>query len=293
MKIEVRYMNFSPLRYPGGKTKIAPLVNLIMLKAGISNGTYIEPFAGGGGVALALLLSEKVNNIVLNDCDRAIYAFWYAILNKTNIFIEKIHNTEITVDEWKKQKKIFTDKTNADLFELGFATFFLNRTNRSGILKAGPIGGYDQSGNYSLDVRFNKENLIKRIIEISAYKDKITIYNLEINNFIHDVLPLYSNNSFVYFDPPYYIKGHELYVNFFTSNDHKGLASQIQKLNIDWMVTYDDVPEIKAMYMGKEQKSYDLNYSLANKGKNSEIIILSRKLWPNENETMKLNINLR
>ena len=195
-------MNYSPLRYPGGKTKIAPLVNAIMEKAGIEKGTYIEPFAGGCGVALALLLSNKVDNVVINDMDTSIYAFWYAILNHTDEFIKLINETQVTIEEWYKQKKIFLKNDVNNLLELGFATFFLNRTNRSGILKAGPIGGYNQTGNYLIDARFNKDNLIKRIERIGQYRDKISLFNLEIKDFIKVVLPKYKSNAFVYFDPP-------------------------------------------------------------------------------------------
>ena len=290
---EVHFMNYSPLRYPGGKTKIAPLVYAIMENAGVKNGVYIEPFAGGCGVGLALLLSNKVDRIVINDMDIAIYAFWYSVINHTDEFIQLIKETQITIEEWHKQKEIFINKDGTNLLRLGFATFFLNRTNRSGILKAGPIGGYNQTGNYLIDARFNKEDLINRIEHISQYKEKICLFNLDIKDFIKMVLPKYKNNAFVYFDPPYYKKGHELYINFFKPEDHKGLAKLIKKIKIDWMVTYDDVEEVKAIYQDREQKIYDLNYSLANRGKNSEIIVLSRDLWLNAEELKKLKIQIR
>lgn len=293
MKKEVRFMNYSPLRYPGGKTKIAPLVNAIMEKAEIKKGIYIEPFAGGCGVALALLLSDKVKNIVINDMDITIYAFWHSILNSTDEFIELIKKTQVTIEEWHKQKEIFLNKNSNNLLELGFATFFLNRTNRSGILKAGPIGGYNQTGNYLIDARFNKQNLIKRIERIGQYKDRISLFNLEIKDFMKTVLPKYKRNAFVYFDPPYFKKGHELYINFFKPEDHQTLANLIKKIKIDWMVTYDNVEEVKSIYKDREQKVYELNYSLANKGNNSEIIVLSRDLWLTSEEQEKLKIQIR
>lgn len=286
-------MNYSPLRYPGGKSKITPLVSIIMDNAGIKRGTYIEPFAGGAGVALSLLFTEKVNKIVINDYDKAIYSFWYSILNETNRFVNKIINTPVTIQNWKEQKAVFLTKDKADIFELGFATFFLNRTNRSGILNAGPIGGFDQTGNYKIDARFNKEDLISRIKRIAHLKDKIIIYNYDVKEFINTVLMKYRNNSFIYFDPPYYVKGHELYANFFTEEDHKIIADSIKSLDFAWMVTYDDVPQIKSLYSDREQKLYDLNYSLSNKGKKSEVIILSHNYWPSKSDMQKLKINLR
>ena len=286
-------MNYSPLRYPGGKTKIAPLVNAIMENAKIKNGVYIEPFAGGAGVALTLLLRNNVSHIVINDMDTTIYAFWYSVLNYNEEFIQLIKDTPITIEEWYNQKKIFLNNNVKNILELGFATFFLNRTNRSGILKAGPIGGYNQTGKYSIDVRFNKEDLITRIKRIGEYRDKISLFNLEIKEFINSVLSEYESNAFVYFDPPYYKKGHELYINFFKPEDHQVLAELIKQIKIDWMVTYDNTEEVKAIYKDREQKIYDLNYSLANKGKNSEIIVLSRDLWLTSEQQAKLKIQIR
>ena len=285
-------MNYSPLRYPGGKTKIAPLVNAIMENAKIKNGVYIEPFAGGAGVALTLLLRNNVSHIVINDMDTTIYAFWYSVLNYNEEFIQLIKDTPITIEEWYNQKKIFLNNNVKNILELGFATFFLNRTNRSGILKAGPIGGYNQTGKYSIDVRFNKEDLITRIKRIGEYRDKISLFNLEIKEFINSVLPEYESNAFVYFDP-YYKKGHELYINFFKPEDHQVLAELIKQIKIDWMVTYDNTEEVKTIYKDREQKIYDLNYSLANKGKNSEIIVLSRDLWLTSEQQAKLKIQIR
>ena len=286
-------MNYSPLRYPGGKTKIAPLVNAIMENTKIKNGVYIEPFAGGAGVALTLLLRNNVSHIVINDMDTTIYAFWYSVLNYNEEFIQLIKDTPITIEEWYNQKKIFLNNNVKNILELGFATFFLNRTNRSGILKAGPIGGYNQTGKYSIDVRFNKEDLITRIKRIGEYRDKISLFNLEIKEFINSVLPEYESNAFVYFDPPYYKKGHELYINFFKPEDHQVLAELIKQIKIDWMVTYDNTEEVKTIYKDREQKIYDLNYSLANKGKNSEIIVLSRDLWLTSEQQAKLKIQIR
>ena len=199
-------MNYSPLRYPGGKAKFSPCVKEIIHKSEDKIETYIEPFAGGAGVALDLLFSGEVKRIVINDYDKAIYSFWRAVLEETDRLIDLIKKTEITIDEWYKQKEVYMNNANKYSLELAFATFFLNRTNRSGILNAGPIGGYAQRGAYRLDVRYNKENLIQRIKDIAKLKKNIYIYNKEIRAFIQQVLPKYSENGFAYFDPPYYRK---------------------------------------------------------------------------------------
>ena len=156
-KQETKLKNYSPLRYPGGKSKLAPFVSLAIKKANLQNPVYIEPFAGGAGTALELLFNGIVDEIVINDYDKAIYSMWRAILTNTRKFIYFIENTPLNDVEWRKQKKIYTTQNKKYSIELGFATFYLNRTNRSGILSAGPIGGHNQTGNYLIDARFNKK----------------------------------------------------------------------------------------------------------------------------------------
>ena len=286
-------MNYSPLRYPGGKSKLAPLVEKLMGSAGIDNGVYVEPFVGGGGVALSLLINKKVRKIVINDYDIAIYSVWYAILNETNEFLRMIDNAVLTVDEWKKQKEFYVKNKTAYSLELAFATFYLNRTNRSGILKAGPIGGYEQKGKYPISARFIKDKLKERVQLIASYKAQIELYNLEIKSFIAEIIPTLANDSFIYFDPPYFKKGKELYTNFFNPCDHEELSELIFDVPLTWMITYDDVPEIEKLYIKRSLKRFDINYSVANSGKKSEIIALSHNYWPDISELQKLNINIR
>lgn len=285
--------NLSPLRYPGGKATLAPIIKFIINnKVDYKINTYIEPFAGGAGVALDLLMNGVVNDIIINDYDKAIYSFWKSILIDTKKFIELINKTEISIDEWHKQKNIYVTKKSKYSLELGFATFFLNRTNRSGILSAGPIGGYGQNGSYLLDARFNKDVLIERIETISQYKNHIKVYNKDIRSFIKLVLCKHPKGVFTYFDPPYYSKGKELYKNHFQIEDHIELCELISKtVNTPWIITYDDEKCIADIYNNYHVERYNLMYSLANKGQSSELIIFSDdKYCPtnDELETMKI-----
>lgn len=168
-------MFYSPLRYPGGKNKLSAFIAKICIDNNI-NGHYVEPYSGGASVALFLLMEGFVERITINDRDRAIYAFWYCVLNKTKQLCEKIENAELTIEEWKKQKKIQLNKKNVDLLTLGFSTFYLNRTNRSGIINYGVMGGIEQKGNYLIDCRFNKEDLVQRIRNIAKHKKNIRLY---------------------------------------------------------------------------------------------------------------------
>jgi len=248
---------YSPLRYPGGKRKLANFFALVCEKNNI-NGHYVEPYAGGASVALHLLINGYVKKITINDLDRAIYAFWYSVLNNTDKFCNEIRKTDVTLENWRRFKKIHKNKDNESLFDLGFATFFLNRTNHSGIIDGGMIGGVEQKGNYKIDCRFEKEDLIVRIKLIVKHKDNINLHNLDALELIEKIQEDRGNkNTIFYFDPPYYLKGPSLYMNHYKHSDHKKVSKQIQKIkNTKWIVSYDDTPEIKKLYSESKKKKY-------------------------------------
>lgn len=272
-------MFYSPLRYPGGKGKLAHFMELMIKELSIKNCTYIEPFAGGAAIALYLLLNDIVSEIIINDYDKAIAAFWNAITKHTEKFINKMYNTPVTIDEWKKQKQIYTNGTSCNDFNLGFATFFLNRTNRSGIIQGGAIGGLLQNGDWKIDARFNKNDLEKRIRRIAEHKNSIKIYNKDVKSLIVNILPKYSNDSFVYFDPPYFNKGKQLYKNYFEINHHKQIEKYIsQYVKCNWIMTYDNVPEILNIYKTYQIKTFNLNYSAGKAKIGSEILILPNNI---------------
>ena len=204
-------MNPSPLRYPGGKYKLYKyVVQLVQLN---NCTTYIEPFCGGAALALGLLFEGVVNKIIINDYDFTIYCFWDSILNRTDEFIQKVLLTDVTIEEWNRQKVIREQINTHSRLDIGFSTFFLNRTNRSGIIdKAGPIGGLNQDGDYSIDCRFNKTKLIDQIKKIAENREKIALYNMEALDLIDNVI-LKTRKSFTFFDPPYYSKGPGLYLS--------------------------------------------------------------------------------
>lgn len=290
-------MHYSPLRYPGGKGKLEPFMELMIRKTNHVGGTYIEPFAGGAGIAMGLLENGLVNEVVINDLDKGIYSFWRAVLNDTDRFIENIYNVPLTIDEWKRQRDICFSDNRKYSFELGFATFYMNRTNRSGIIKGGVIGGQNQQYVWKLNARFNRYKLAERIINISRRKSRIHLYNKDIASFIENYIPKYSDNALVYFDPPYLKKGKQLYLNFFDYEDHVRIEKLIRELvDCDWIITYDDAPEIMQIYDGYSLKKYDLNYSVLEKRRASEIIIFrDEEMIPDRNElkTMCLSMNLR
>ena len=193
----------TPIRYPGGKTKIYPHVKKLMEKNGLLGGTYCEPFAGGAGLAIKLLLNNDVNEIVINDLDPAIYAMWYNILFRTDSLCHFIQTVELTISEWDRQKEIYLNPENHDIEALGNAALFLNRTNVSGVITGGVIGGRKQEGNYKMDARFNRETLVKKIKAIAKRRNQIELHNMDAIEFIKEMLPSLEKKSLVNFDPPY------------------------------------------------------------------------------------------
>lgn len=275
-------MFYSPLRYPGGKNKLSSFLSKICIDNNI-NGHYVEPYSGGASVALYLLLEGFVKKITINDKDRSIYAFWYSVLNKTEQLCEKIEKAELTIDEWKKQKEIQFNKEKTDLLSLGFSTFYLNRTNRSGIINAGVMGGINQNGNYLMDCRFNKDDLIKRIRKIAEYKKHIRLYKKDAISLIKKIeSESLDKNIIFYFDPPYFLKGPGLYMNSYKEDDHKKVADSIKTIkNIHWIVSYDNHESIRDIYKWvptKKTKEFELNHSVYKMKKGKEVIFLSNSI---------------
>ena len=287
-------MFYSPLRYPGGKGKLAEFMKYMIVQLGHSGGTYIEPFAGGAGIAIELLLRGVVSRIVINDYDKGIWSFWKAVLTETNRFIGELEVVPLTMEEWNRQRMICLTQNDKYSFELGFATFYMNRTNRSGIIKGGVIGGVDQSGVWKMDARFNREELIRRVESIAKRKSDIKLYNKDINSFITRYIPQYEENALVYFDPPYFKKGKQLYMNYFKLEDHVRIERVIRNyVQCDWIITYDYAKEIEEIYKNYSMCLYDLKYSVSSKCKASELMIFKDGISiPNDENLQKQRIKL-
>lgn len=268
----------TPLRYPGGKGKLSNFMLNVIEVNNLSSIYYAEPYAGGAGLALKLLSLNVAEKIILNDINLSVYAFWHSVLNDADVLCSMIDNTRVTMDEWYKQKEIINNTEKYDLLTIGFSTFFLNRTNRSGILKGGVIGGKDQAGEWKLDARYNKEDLIARIMKIHAEKERIDLYNLDAIEFISKVIAKLPDNSLTYLDPPYYVKGKGLYINHYNHEDHLEVSKVVQyDIKTPWIVSYDNTPEISDMYK-TQSLVYGINYSAQDRYKGSEAMFFSEHL---------------
>jgi len=265
----------TPLRYPGGKQRLSPFL-LETLEENNINGHYVEPYAGGAGVAIELLLTKKINHVHLNDSYLGIYAFWHSVINHNEEFCRLVTSASMTVDEWIKRKEIVRKADKSDLLQLGYSVFYLNRVNRSGVLGAGLIGGKNQDGNYKMDARFNRADLVRRISTIERFKDKISISNLDAELYIKNYIPNLPQNTLIYLDPPYFQKGGELYLNSYRKSDHARLSDIIQnEIGHKWVLSYDGVDDILELYKERRHFLYNLQYTAANVYKGREVFVFS------------------
>lgn len=276
MKNEPRPSFYTPLRYPGGKGKLVPYVKKIMEANNLVDGSYVEPYAGGAAVAMELVLQEYAKKVYINDISDGVASFWRALLDRTDELCALIMDTEVTIEEWHRQKAVQSNIEKSDDLELGFSTFFLNRTNRSGILGAGVIGGKAQAGVWKLDARFNKDDLIRRIHAIARVRDRIEFHQLDAIKFIDLVAPKLPAKSLIYLDPPYYVKGSDLYLHHYKHDDHVKIAKRVARLKSkNWIVSYDNAEPIHAMYDEFRGIVYGLSYSAQDRYKGSEAMFFS------------------
>ena len=275
-----RLFHYTPLRYPGGKGKLAAYIKRLIKDNRLLDGEYVEPYAGGAAIALELLFHEYVSRAHINDLSRPVFAFWRSVLSDTDKLCRLVHDTPVSVCSWDKQKKIFANEEDFDDLALGFATFFLNRTNRSGILNGGIIGGRDQTGEWKIDARFNREELIFRIEEIAKLAKRIKLTRMDALEFLNKEAPGWPEKTLIYLDPPYYQKGRHLYYDYYDPADHKHVQQFVTtKLShLYWVVSYDNVAPIRSLYGGLQHIVYGLGYSARHATEGAEIMFFSKRL---------------
>jgi DNA adenine methylase len=270
-------VSFSPLRYPGGKQILARVLGHLIRLNDRDGGIYVEPYAGGAGAALSLLFGEYVKRVVINDADSRVYAFWDAALNRTDELLKLIRETPLTVEEWKRQRQLYLKPGRASKVRVGFAAFFLNRCNRSGIIgNAGLIGGLNQTGKWKIDARFNRDDLARRVERIARYRERIELFNLDATELLKTEMPKpsWADRAFVYLDPPYYSKGSQLYLNHYTPAAHAALADYLSEVTFPWVMSYDNALQIRKLYAGYRQVSFNLGYSAREWKIGKELLII-------------------
>jgi DNA adenine methylase len=273
---EPRPVYYTPLRYPGGKGKLVPYIKRIFDENDLVDGVYVEPYAGGAAVAMELLLHEYVRKVYINDISAGVAAFWRSVLDNTDALCAAITRAKLTMREWEKQREVQRRPDEHDDLALGYSTFFLNRTNRSGILNAGVIGGKAQTGEWKMDARFNARDLIQRIHTIARVRNRIEFHQLDALSFLDSVAPLLPAKSLLYLDPPYYVKGSDLYLHHYEHDDHVKIAKRVARLRSKhWIVSYDNAPQVLPMYAKFRHFVYGLSYSAQDRYKGAEVMFFS------------------
>jgi DNA adenine methylase len=275
-----RLVHFTPLRYPGGKAKLSEYVKEIIRANKLYDGEYVEAYAGGAAVGLELLFQEYVTKIHINDLSQPVYSFWKAVLKDTDELCRLVKNTRLSVASWDRQKRIFANPRDHSYVQLGFATFFLNRTNRSGILNGGIIGGRDQTGPWKIDARYNTDELIFRIESIAKMRRRIKLTRSDALALLRFGLPKWPKKTLIYLDPPYYERGRDLYYDYYKAKDHSDLAKFIddKMQNKFWMVSYDNVAPIKKLYSGFRRVVYNVGYTAREMKTGKEVMFFSPNL---------------
>lgn len=274
---------FTPLRYPGGKARFAPYIADLMRANGLEGGHYMEPYAGGAGAALELLYDQVVSDIHLNDADPAVRDFWLVATKHPRKLIRMVESEPITIEAWQHWRDVMLGSVQATLLERGFATLFLNRTNRSGILKGGVIGGKAQSGDYKLDARFKRGVIVGRLELLAKHSNRIHVYGEDALSLLKRCTKILPKGALIYLDPPYYVKGQGLYRNFYTHADHVAIARLLQSRTFKrhWLVSYDDAPEIRSMYSKSLGLGYGLHYTAQKRYMGAEVMFFGPSLTPN------------
>ena len=269
----------TPLRYPGGKQRLAKFFAEILEYNNAVGWTYAEPYAGGAGVAMELLLDRRVKRVHLNDSSVHIYAFWKTMLSDPETFCRRISRASLTVESWRRHREVMRHPGRHSIDDVGFSTFFLNRCNRSGVLTGGLIGGLNQVGEWLIDARFPRNELIRRVEAIAARRRSISITNLDAEVFMEKRINRSPVNTLVYCDPPYFSRAERLYLSIYRPEDHMRLAQMIQRrLRRPWLVSYDSDVRIEALYGKRRQFKYSLQYSASRSYQGRELFIFSDKL---------------
>ncbi len=236
----------------------------------------VEPFAGGAGASLALLSAGVVDNIIINDLDRAIHAFWKTALDETDYLIRKVQRTQVTINEWQRQRKVYLNPTSSQR-QLGFAVLYLNRTNRSGLIGGRPIGGLKQNGPWKIGARFTKSTITSRLRNIKELRDRISVLNYDGIALLKRLEQQRTASRFlVFLDPPYYEQGDSLYLNHYREKNHRALANYLAESDLKWIMTYDDTKFIRQLYPAYYKSRLSISHSVQRHKQGNEIVLFGK-----------------
>jgi DNA adenine methylase len=276
----------SPLRYPGGKARLAPYLARVLASQSSPIETYCEPYAGGAGAGLQLLVDGHVNKLIINDLNPGVAAFWRSVFFQTDDLIDRTESCEVDIENWRRQRAVYLNPDSYDDATLGFATFFLNRTNRSGILSARPIGGLEQTGNWLIDARFNKPDLIARLKRLSQLSSQVDVRQQRAIDLLR-TLNRRSKPVLLYVDPPYVVPGEELYMTDHSWAEHQRLEQCLRASTHPWILTYDADDRTRELYRDFRCLQFGISHTAQVQKVGREYMFFSRMLRVPDRHVMR------
>ncbi len=243
----------SPLRYPGSKRLLVPILEALVRANVPPPRLFVEPLCGGATASLRLAGTDTAHEIFLADLDPLVAAFWRIAAFDTEWLVDAMQEEPVTVDRWGHWRKA----EPAAARDQALKCLFLNRTTFSGILHgwAGPIGGRKQKSPYKIDCRFPKATLATRIRAVGALASAGRVADVVCGDYEAVLVDarrrwprLADDEVVVYLDPPYVKKGRKLYGWAFDDEEHTRLANVLRFCRYRWMLSYDDHSVIRAHY---------------------------------------------
>lgn len=276
-------MIISPLRYAGSKRKIFNYLERILAHNNLVPKVLVEPFVGGGSIFLNFLSRHDNSKAIIADKDELVFSFWKVLFANPDYLVNFIKKTKVNLKTFDHYRYVASHPTKFNRKKLAKACLFLNRTSFSGILNnsAGPIGGRAQKSPYKIDCRFGRENLIKKIKEISVFKDRVVVLPHSWEEVLKYTTDEHRKEKLLfYFDPPFYKKADQLYRYYFDENAHTKLRDKLMKLKHSWILSYDRAREIQNLYSEFARINVSMPYSINSPAKRleKEFIITPLKL---------------
>lgn len=230
----------SPFRYPGGKTWLVPQIRCWLLSRQVRPARFVEPFAGGAIASMTVGFEHLAKHVVFSELDGGVSAVWKAVLNgEAEWLAQRILTFRVTLAE----VEAVLNAIATELRERAFQTIVRNRMQRGGILAEGAgLIKTGENGNGLLS-RWYAETLARRIHDINARKDRFTF----VGGDGFDLIEEYANDgeAIFYLDPPYTVAARRLYSSWHV--DHPRLFSLAASLKGDFLMSYDDTPEVRRL----------------------------------------------
>ncbi len=284
----------SPLRYPGGKRRLAPYVAATLAENDLRPNVFVEPYAGGASVALELLHFDLVDKVVLGDQDALITSFWQTVVSDVDWLCEQVEQISLDLALWERMKVgRFRSRRS-----MALACLYLNRTSFNGSLhpSAGPIGGKAQVSEYAIGCRFPRERLIQRLRACAAMGDRIEVAApqdaMRTLRETRDRAHRDERSVFFYLDPPFWSKSDKLYRRSFTELDHEHLADALHWVSDPFLLSYDPAPEVVELYKGHRAATtalIELLYTGSARSAGRELVISNLPKLPAETRLWRPN----